>query len=161
MYPNKEKSAIKKAKYRNKHFTPNNFSDSDGEEDEQWCPWRFLIFFFKVFRLVMFLMWKWCYPPPFSSEVVMSPVMFSMRMAEVQRKLSFMVVSLRTDHSFLREENKGSPSKEEAALNLMKSINHNSRVQQDIFCEHWVPGTCAFSALLNLFTQISRSTILC
>ena len=39
----------------------------------------------------------------------MSPVMFSMRMAEVRRKLSFMVVSLRTDHSFLREENKGSP----------------------------------------------------
>ena len=66
----------------------------------------------------------------------MSPVMFSMRMAEVRRKLSFMVVSLRTDHSFLREENKGSPSKEEAALNLMKSINHNSREQQDIFCEH-------------------------
>ena len=29
------KSAIKKPKYRNKHFTPNNFSDSDGEEDEQ------------------------------------------------------------------------------------------------------------------------------
>ena len=64
MYPNKEKSAIKKAKYRNKHFTPNNFSDSDGEEDDQWCPWRFLIFFPKVFRSVMFLMWKWCYPPP-------------------------------------------------------------------------------------------------
>ena len=28
-------------------------------------------------------------PPPFFSEVVMSPVMFSMRMAEVWRKLSF------------------------------------------------------------------------
>ena len=39
----------------------------------------------------------------------MSPVMFSMRMAEVRRKLSFMVVSPHTDHSFLREENKGSP----------------------------------------------------
>ena len=39
----------------------------------------------------------------------MSPVMFSMRMAEVRRKLSFMVVSLHTDHSFLREVNKGSP----------------------------------------------------
>ena len=39
----------------------------------------------------------------------MSPVMFSMRMAEVWRKLSFIVVSLCTDHSFLREEKKGSP----------------------------------------------------
>ena len=36
----------------------------------------------------------------------MSPVMFSMRMAEVWRKLSFMVVSLHTDHSFLGEEDK-------------------------------------------------------
>ena len=48
-------------------------------------------------------------PPPLSSEVVMSPVMFSMRMTEVRQKLSFMVISLRTDHSFLRKENKGSP----------------------------------------------------
>ena len=67
------------------------------------------LFLFQGFQIGDVSCVKVMLPPPFSSEVVMSPVMFSMRMAEVWRKLSFMVVSLCTDHSFLREENKGPP----------------------------------------------------